>query len=486
MISFSEVLPTTRKSGVYAEFNSTRASRGIFQMPVTGCLVGHRTSAATLLNLRPIKLTSADKAGQYFGIGSMLHNMARAWFANNDQTEVYAIAVAEPAGVAATFTITVTGPATSTGTLAIYVGGRRYAISVVSGDTDSTIATAIAAAITADTLLIATAAAVSAVVTLTLRHIGTCGNDLNVGHSYLEGEVLPTGVGIAVAAGVTGTGDPTISAVFTALGERWINSFVIPFFDATNLTAIETEMTSRQNAYRQIGGYTFCNRNAAYATVQTLGNSRNNFRHSILGSTGLPTPPWEAAAAEAAQISKSVAADPAKPLQTIALLGVMAPPVTSRYSWSEGNSNLFAGVSTFNVDTDGTVRLDRVISTYKTNPAGGADSSWLDVNTGYTLDAIRFDAVSFFKNRYARHKLAQDGTRFGAGQDVLTPKDAFGELVARFGLWEAQGWTQDVELFKRDSLVELDANDASRLNLDLVVRLVGGLRVAALKFSFQL
>ena len=54
----------------------------------------------------------------------MLHRMAIAWFASNKSTELWLGVLADNgAGVAATGTIVVTGPATATGTIPLYLGG---------------------------------------------------------------------------------------------------------------------------------------------------------------------------------------------------------------------------------------------------------------------------------------------------------------------------------------------------------------------------
>jgi phage tail sheath gpL-like len=61
--------------------------------------------------------------------------MAKAIFAANKFTETW-IGVFDDngAGVAATGTITVTGPATAAGTISLYLGGTLISVPVASGD----------------------------------------------------------------------------------------------------------------------------------------------------------------------------------------------------------------------------------------------------------------------------------------------------------------------------------------------------------------
>ena len=84
------------------------------------------------------------------------------------------------------------------------------------------------------------------------------------------------------------------------------------------------------------------------------------------------------------------------------------------------------------VDAGGTVHLQRVITTYKVNAQGAEDISYLDVNTPLTLAYLRYDFRNYILRKYPCHKLANDGTRYGAGQAVITPKVGKAEAVAPF------------------------------------------------------
>jgi phage tail sheath gpL-like len=76
----------------------------------------------------------------------MLHRMALAYFANNRFTETWIGVLADNgAGVAATGTITITGPATASGTISLYLGGVLVSTAVANGDVQNTIATNLAA-----------------------------------------------------------------------------------------------------------------------------------------------------------------------------------------------------------------------------------------------------------------------------------------------------------------------------------------------------
>jgi phage tail sheath gpL-like len=134
----------------------------------------------------------------------------------------------------------------------------------------------------------------------------------------------------------------------------------------------------------------------------------------------------------------------------------------------------------------GSVRIERPVTTYQTNPQALDDPSWLDLNIPLLLAAIRRVWRIRYSTRYPRHKLANDGAAFGSGQAVITPRAAAAENVSIYRDLEEAGWVDDIEGFKRDQLVERDATDRSRLNMLLPVRLIGAFRVMAAKIEYRL
>ena len=76
------------------------------------------------------------------------------------------------------------------------------------------------------------------------------------------------------------------------------------------------------------------------------------------------------------------------------------------------------------------------------------DISYLDVNTPLTLAYLRYDFRNYILRKHPRHKLANDGTRYGAGQAVITPKVGKAEAIARFRVWEEQGLVENIDQFR--------------------------------------
>ena len=83
-------------------------------------------------------------------------------------------------------------------------------------------------------------------------------------------------------------------------------------------------------------------------------------------------------------------------------------------------------------------------------------------------------------SKYGRHKLANDGTRFGAGAPIVTPSTLRGELIAQYAKLELEGHVENAELFAQHLIVERDGNDPSRVNVLFPPDYINGLRVFAL------
>ncbi|WP_460431421.1 phage tail sheath C-terminal domain-containing protein, partial [Azotobacter salinestris] len=150
------------------------------------------------------------------------------------------------------------------------------------------------------------------------------------------------------------------------------------------------------------------------------------------------------------------------------------------------NLLLFDGIATTKVDAGGVMQVERLITTYKTNSAGGSDTSYLDSETLFTLMFIRHDWRDYILRKYPRHKLANDGTRYGSGQAVVTPVVMKAEALAKFREWEDLGLVENIDDFKANLVAERNASDPNRLDMLLPPDLVNQLRIIANKIQFRL
>lgn len=486
-ISFNTIPVDLRTPGQFVEFDASRATSGPQAQPQRALVIGQMLSSGLAVANTPIRITQADQAIQQFGRGSMLAAMCAAFLAANPSAEMSALPMADNAeGVAATKTVTLTGPAMGAGTLSLLIAGQKVEVGVADEDTATEVATAFAARVTALPDLPVTAASAAGVVTLTARHKGVAGNDIDVRVNYRTGEVTPAGLAVAIAAGTTGTGNPDVTAAFTAIGDDWYNTFILPWTDAGNLEVVEDELADRFGPLRMIDGLAFAFASDTYGDLATLGASRNSPHVSIGGLKASPTPPWIIAADYGATVSYHGAIDPARPFQSLVLKSTLAPAVGDRFTRAERDLLLRDGISTFTIDAGGNVAIERPITTYQTNAFGLADVAYLDVNTLLTLSYLRWSTRARIGSKYGRHKLAADGTLYGSGQAVVTPKVIRAELISLFREWMDIGLVEDIETFKRELIVERDAGDVNRLNALIPPNLVNQFRVFAAQVQFRL
>jgi phage tail sheath gpL-like len=193
----------------------------------------------------------------------------------------------------------------------------------------------------------------------------------------------------------------------------------------------------------------------------------------------------EFAAAVAAVVALNANIDPARPFQTLALACVLEPAESDLFTNTERNLLLFDGVSTSKA-SGGVVQIERLVTTYQTNGAGASDPSYLDATTMLTLLYLRFSFRNRILTRYPRHKLANDGTRYGAGQAVITPLIGKAEAVAWFREMEELGLVENFDSFVANLVVERNGSDANRLDFLLPPDLINQFIVGAVKIQFRL
>jgi phage tail sheath gpL-like len=99
---------------------------------------------------------------------------------------------------------------------------------------------------------------------------------------------------------------------------------------------------------------------------------------------------------------------------------------------------------------------------------------------------LRYSFRNRILQRYPRHKLASDGTRYGAGQAVITPLLGKAEAIAWFREMEELGLVENFDSFKTNLVVERNGSDVNRLDFLLPPDLINQFIVGAVKLQFRL
>lgn len=493
-VSFNTIPANVRVPLFYAEVDNSQA--GYFSQSLRTLLIGQKLAAGDAAADVPILVSRSDEAKTRFGIGSMLARMHETYRLNDSTGEVWCLPLADDgAGVAASGSLTVTGPATAAGALNLYIGAQRVQVAVAANDSATTIAAAINSAINADTTLPVTSAVNGRTVTklnITARHKGTLGNAIKLHLNYrgsAGGELTPAGVAVAIVAMSGGATDPVLTTALANMGDEEYDFIVMPYTDSTSLDALKTAMndtTGRWAYNRQIYGHVYAAKADSFANLVTLGTARNDQHASIAGyETGVPNTPWEYAAAYGARNAVFIAADPARPTQTGELIGILPAPAGSRFIMTERQTLLNSGIAT-SFYGGGAVRVERAITTYQKNAFDQADPSYLDSETMHTLAYVLRRLRYIVTQKYPRHKLANDGTRFGAGQAIVTPSVVRGEILSEYAAMEELGIVENAKAFAKNLIVERNATDPNRLDVLYPPDLVNQLRVFAVLAQFRL
>lgn len=403
--------------------------------------------------------------------------------------------------VKATGSIAFTGTATAPAVLPLYVDGAYIGVSVNTGDTASVVATNTATAINAWTTgggnpLSLTAAASSSTVTLTQRHYGSIGNQSTIILSYLgtaggqgqPGTTNVPGITATITGFSGGTTDPTLTVPLANLPAQSFDFICCPLHDSTSLGAITSflsDASGRWNWSSELFGGAFTAYNGTFSARTTWSTALNSQHLTGIGAYGSPSPDWHWAIDYCAASAVSLRANPAIPIGGLGggvALNVLAPPLAQRDTFTERNTLLYDGMSTYVVSSDGTVLVERAITTYQQNSGGQPDDSYLDLNVPYQLAAYIRGWRSMIASNFNQAILVQNGNRIPPGSGMVTPQTILFATIANYQQQAAAGLVQNPQVFAQKA----QATDAGGgvVNMLLPVMLASQLIAIAASVQF--
>ncbi|WP_321810072.1 phage tail sheath subtilisin-like domain-containing protein [Burkholderia sp. BCC1985] len=489
-IPFKQIPQNGRTPLFFAEIDNSRANTAVTNQ--RALLIGPMTTGAATANV-PLLSAGTGDANAQFGANSVLALMTATYRQNDQFGEVWCLPLADAAGaVAAAGSIAFTSAPTANGTIALYVADQLVSVAVTQGMTTAQIATAVAAAINAIPTMPATAVASTNSVNLTAANKGLVGNDIDVRFNKqgaTGGEVLPVGLAATITPMSGGTTNPALTTALGNLLDMPFDFIACAFTDTTSMDALKSflnDSTGRWSWQQQVFGHAFYAYRATWANLTTFGTARNNQHETVMGFNDSPTPAWQWASALAAVTAVSVRADPGIPMQTVALNGISAPPLQSRFNLNQRNTLLYDGISTFTVADDGTVAIENLITTYQTNAFGQPDNSYLEIETLFLLAYVLRRLRTLVASKYARVKLAADGTRFAPGSGIVTPKIIKADQIAEYRAMEYEGYVQGSDIFAQSIIVEQNASNPNRVDVLWPGTLINQLRIFALLAQFRL
>lgn len=461
-ISFDSIPASIRKPGKYFEYNNKLAVRSLPTNLQRVLLVAQMLAAGAAVANAVVQVFDSESAATLFGRGSQAHRMVKAALRANRYAQLFVLPVADAGtGVAASGTLTVTGNATASGAISINVAGVDLVVPVTTGDAAASVAANIKAELDKLVDLPTSQAVVGGVVTLTQHNKGTVGNA-----HRLAASSSATGIAVAATAFTGGLNDPSLATPLAAAFSGGHEILVVPYATGTPLTDLRTHLNAVSSPMERrpaIGVYASAGSLSA-ATTQALALNSERMTNGFL-KNGI-SPAEEQAAGYAAEIAFEE--DPARPLNTLALIGITVPQIADRLSRTEQETCLANGVTPLEWGPGDVVQIVRAVTTYTVNPANVADVSWLDLTTIRTMDYVMKAIRTRIELRFPRDKLS-----------ARTPDRVRSELLDVLYKLEELEIVENVDLWKNDLVVERDNQDANRLNAKIPVDVVNGLHVFA-------
>lgn len=490
-VPFSNIPSDVRVPLFYAEMDSSAANRATSTLRRLIIAQVNNDSVSPEIG-KLVLVPSLALAKAIGGMGSMLAAMYEAWRKTDPIGEVWCLPLKSTDGTPASGSVALTGTATEGGLINLYIGGARVQATVVSGQTAAQVASTLALKINAAQDFPVTATANGASVALACKWNGQSGNDISLQINRLgksNGEVTPGGLTAVATAMAGGAGTPDQLSALAALGDEPFEFICMPWSDVTSLNAWKAAMddsVGRWSWSKQLFGHAYSVMRGTVGQLVAAGQLRNDQHMTIQGmEVTIPQPTWVQAATLAARTAVFISADASRITQSGTLPGLDPADPSGRFTLTERQSLLSYGIATAYYE-GGYQRIQRSITTYQKNAFGQADDSYLDSETMHQSAFIIRRLQGIITSKYGRHKLANDGTRFGAGAPIVTPSTIRGELISEYAKLEGEGHVENAELFAKHLIVERDGNDPSRINVLFPPDYINGLRVFALLNQFRL
>ena len=509
---------STKKPGVYLNVilggSPSSPSQQAIKILLMGNKIGTAVSgsaptialpAGTQADATPVLLASSDDAGTYFGLGSEVHDMARAVFAQYPNATVYGISVAEGGGAYASCVCTFATTATAAYTIRVRACGEVIDVPVNTGDTATAIGTAVCTAVNAVTWLPYYAQFVLGAVTFTAKCNGPRGNDLAVLLSFVSSagvETLITTSSTSSGAGTTGqmsggsasgnlyrfsggTTQDSFAAALSAIASTRYNRIVGACTDATNIGRISTHIASQSSVTIQKREQGIVATLASSGTATTLATGVNAARMQVAWHYNSLVPACMVAAQVcAARVNgdslSGVAsplpgenADPDANLSNVQLVSIpMQFNVDDQPTDTEIESALNNGLTVIGASTArpgyGVINLS-ITSLSLVNGL----QNYAVLFTGYptVLDYVADGEQAALGVRYAGFKL---GSNDANGEPpkaplVTTPQQIRASVLLDLKGYESQGIIRDVDDNASLLVVEADAGVPGRVNMDIPV-----------------
>lgn len=482
-ITFSQVPANAAASATPVELEAVNRGGGSPLIQHKVLVLGQYNSGKSPTANVPQRILNVEDSWDRYGRGSLLAAMIERVLASRGGVEVYALPLADDvSGVAASGSFALTGTASASGTLALYVAGRRIEVAIASGDTATAAGDKVEAAINANLDLPVTASNTTGTVTVTARWEGEAGNQIDLDDSRRDTDAVPAGLALTVNAMSSGATNPVLTTALGNLGDTWYTELVVPYLDATSIAAVEAAGVTRADAmvnrpFAGIYGYT-----DTVANLLTALDSRNSEWTSIVPVHGSPTPAYEIAAAAAGVLAAVQQNNPNRPVKNRVLPGVSAGDSNDQ-TYDTRDSVVKAGGShTYNLP-DGQVVIGDMVTTRTQTDAGAATSDFrFTIHIGRD-QFMRNAAEQTFKAPPFDQGIVIGDSNPPGPTYAIRPNAVKAVAIGLVDDWASRGLIADRDATVAGITAEINASNSGRIDLLIPAVVAEGLRIIATKIE---
>ncbi len=450
-------------------------------VPHRAVVIGTRLPAGSVAENVPKQLLSAPQAEAYWGQGSMVAEMVKAFLAQGNGIELWGIGVDEEGlGVASAGDVAVAGAATVSGTLSLWVAGVRVRVGVTKGDTAAAVVTNAVTELGDEPTLPVTAADGVTSIDLTCRWKGISGDNIDI---RLDPDgTVPDGITITITAMTGGATDPEIDATLTALGDAKYDTVVSGYVDLVNINHVDAFLEPRWGALVQKEGQGFFAHTGSYSDLTSLAGSLNSKFITVIAPSNSPTPQWVIASASGAADALLTKRRPNAPRKGIVLEGGVRPAAPEdSFPQEQRDTLLDNGISTATRTANGSLILERVLTTNTQDDNAFTDKSYAEIAVMRLLGRIRYD-LQVWRARFNDWVVSSDETH-ATHPKVMTPGRLRQFLTGQYKVWLDAAFVQDLGFFSSNLVVEVAANKTD-FNIFIPLRLVYPLNAMAGELAF--
>lgn len=456
-IVFDNIVPQ-HTPDVQVETDWTGQLSGLPTTTKKTLLVGHKIAAGSAVAGTVYQIYGVNQAKTLFGIGSDLTLMAEAFFRNSPRSPLYGVVYAEGgAAVAASGTVTLATTATGSGTLTVWIAGRRFQVGVATGDTPTEVGDLLVAAVNAHSNLSVTAANAAGVVTMTARCKGPQGNTIRFRSEISSGiGMTSTDSAATLASGAT-AGDPTATLAGVE-GDRYHLIVLNTHDDSTTLGVLSAHTEKQSGPAVQKWGIGIVGHCGTSTEAQTLATADDSYRSQIVHHANSDQPCFELAAAFAGLRARKAAN---LPLDYQELKGITAQfDETAWPTAAETEADIAGGVTPLKPTRSGNAQVVRSVISAQTAPISFRDHMVAEISD-FTDEFL----ITLFRARMQGRPLKSGSPP--ASATTVTPERATSLLNEALFTLDGLDFLQGVEasIEAGNNFAEINASDPNRVDL---------------------